>query len=645
MGQYDLETIRHSTAHLMVQAIQRLYPNEKIELGIGPAIENGFYYDILMDKKILDEELKNIEDEMKKIIKEKLPITRRVFANREEAAAFFKERGQNLKVELINDLPAGEEISCYEQGEFIDLCRGPHVEHTGQLPTFFKLTTTAGAYWRGDSSRPMLQRIYAISFDSKEALKAHLTFLEEAKKRDHRKLGKDLDLFFFSSEAPASPFFLPKGAFVYNELMDFMRRVIRYHGYLEVVTPQMLDVSLWKTSGHYDNYHEDMFFSESENRQFALKPMNCPTHMLVFQNKRVSYRELPMRIADFGRIHRNERSGTITGLTRVRTFCQDDGHIFLSMDQVQNEIQELMKIVAMTYRHLGFEDFSLALSTRPEKKLGDDATWDQAENALKDALEKSGVKYTIAEGDGAFYGPKIDITVRDAIGRRHQLATIQLDFQLPERFDLTYMSKEGKEERPIVIHRAILGSLERFFGVYLENIAGAFPFWIAPEQAVIIPVNTEKFADYCDSLYAKFKQKGYRVRIDDRNESLGKKTRESQMAKIPFMLVIGEKEVEAGTVSVRKYGEMQSQTMSLDELCAAFDKLNEERNPIEMRYFWIVRKIFYCFQGEAQPNMKSPLSLQATSKNALTKKPFPSSLLSLRKMANGIWKKIKKKFF
>ncbi len=584
VAKYDIEVIRHSSAHLMVQAIQRLFPEEKISLGIGPSIENGFYYDIKMDRKILDEELPKIEKKMKEIIKEKIPIEKKVFSNKDEAINFFKEKGQDLKIELIEELPENEEICTYTQGEFVDLCRGPHVKNTRELPMYFKLMNTAGAYWRGDSSRPMLQRIYALCFSSKEELKKHLNFLEEAKKRDHRKLGKDLDLFLFTQDAPAMPFFLPKGAFVYRELADLMRRILNHFDYQEVITPQMMDVELWKTSGHYQNYSENMYFSEVDNREYALKPMNCPAHMIIFKTRVVSYRELPMRIADFGRIHRYEKSGTLAGLTRVRTFCQDDAHIFLRPDQVKDEIFQILEIIDIAYKHLGFEEVSLNFATRPEKKVGDDATWDKAEAALKEALDQSGQNYEIEEGDGAFYGPKIDIKVKDAIGRQHQLATIQLDFQLPERFDLNFTNADGKEERPMVIHRAVLGSLERFFGLFLEHVAGAFPFWIAPEQAVLVPVKNEYHAGYCKDIATQLKRLGMRVRVDDRNESMGRKTREAQTSKIPFMLVAGDREVEHNSLSVRKYGEKQSETMSVHQVIELFQTLQKERTPRRLRF-------------------------------------------------------------
>ncbi|MAX66267.1 MAG: threonine--tRNA ligase [Halobacteriovoraceae bacterium] len=583
MGKYDLDTLRHSTAHLMAQAIQELYPTETVKLGIGPTIENGFYYDIDLKTRIQDEDLKNIEKKMKEIIKRGDKITRHEVA-REEALKIFAERGQEYKIELINDLPESEVISYYTQGEhFIDLCRGPHVETTKELNFNFKLLHTAGAYWRGDEKRPMLQRIYAACFDSKEQLKEHLNFLEEAKKRDHRKLGKELDLFLFDPAAPGSPFFEPKGTIIYNELVEFMRRIYQRFDYKEVITPQVLDVNLWKTSGHYENYSDDMFFTEDDHKEMAVKPMNCPCHMLMYKHKQYSYRDLPLRFADFGRLHRNERSGTLAGLTRVRTFCQDDAHVFIDKNEIQEEISKLLKMFDICYKHFGFKNIKIGLSTRPEKKVVADEDWDIAEKALKQALDNSEYDYHINVGDGAFYGPKIDVQISDAIGRFYQLGTVQLDFQLPERFDLKFKNKEGIEERPVVLHRALLGSLERFFGVYLEHCAGVFPFWLAPEQIVIVPVNNEVHAEYALKVEKLLKKLNVRCRTDLSNETLGKKTRTIQKSKVPFMLVLGDKEVEAQTVAMRAYGSKITNSLSLKELESHVTKLNEEKTPAKLR--------------------------------------------------------------
>jgi threonyl-tRNA synthetase len=582
MAKFDIDTIRHSSAHLMAQAIDRLWPDDHIEFGVGPVIENGFYYDVDIEHRFTEDDLQSIEKKMQEIIKEKLDIEQ-VVMTRDEAIKFFKDKKQELKVELIEAIPKGEEITCFKQGEFIDLCRGPHVDNTRAIPMFFKLLSVAGAYWRGDENRKMLQRIYAVCFSDKKQLKAHLNFLEEAKKRDHRKLGKELELYHFESVAPGSPFFMPKGAFVYNELVEFMRRIYRKFDYDEVITPQILDSDLWHTSGHYEHYKENMYFSRIDEREYAVKPMNCPCHMLMFKHYKYSYRDLPMRYADFGRLHRYEKAGALSGLTRVRTFCQDDAHVFLELEQIENEIQQLMNMFFICYNHFGFTDIKVNLSTRPEKKAGSDATWDKAENALKMALDNSGHEYTIKEGDGAFYGPKIDVEIADAIGRYFQLGTIQLDFLLPERFGLKYSNKEGNESRPVVIHRALLGSIERFIGVYIEHVGGAFPFWLAPEHAVIVPVNNEHHLEHSQELAEQFKKLGFRVRVDDRNESMGYKTRQTQKAKVPFMMVIGDKEIESQSVSLRKYGEKSSETLSVDDIKETFKQLNLEKMPKELR--------------------------------------------------------------
>lgn len=581
---YDLETIRHSTAHVMAQAIQETFPDQEVTLGIGPVIEHGFYYDIDMDYRILDTDLKTIQKKMEEIIKKNLPVERHE-VSRDDAIKLFTEKKQPLKVQLIKELPENEVITYYTHGEdrFLDLCRGPHVESTRQLPRYFKLTNTAGAYWKGNQENQMLQRVYAVCFLSKDELKQHLHFLEEAKKRDHRKLGKELSYFYFDAVAPGSPFIMPKGAIVYNELTQFARMLYSHYDYQEVITPQILDVSLWKTSGHYDNYKDDMFFVDSENRDFAVKPMNCPCHMLMFKSQKYSYRDLPLRFADFGRLHRNERSGALAGMTRVRTFCQDDTHIFLPMDKIQEEIKTLLSMFFICYRHFGFEDIKVNLSTRPEKKIGDDAVWDKAEEALKASLDASPHEYVINEGDGAFYGPKIDIQIADAIGRWHQLGTIQLDFLLPERFELSFTNQNGEEERPVVIHRALLGSLERFIGVFMEHVAGAFPFWLAPEQLVLIPVNNEFHLDYANKMAKKLKLQGVRCKVDSRNESLGKKTRETQKSKIPFMAVIGDKEIESQGLALRKYGEQSTEVYTIDEAIKLFNDLNAQKVPKEIQ--------------------------------------------------------------
>ncbi len=584
MNKFDLDTLRHSTAHVMAQAIKELFPNENVKFGVGPTLEYGFYYDVDLSTHLSETDLKNIENKMKEIIKEKLKVTRHE-VSRSEAISLFSKENQNLKIELINELPENEIISYYSHGDnrFIDLCRGPHIEHTGELPTHFKLLHTAGAYWKGDQEKQVLQRVYAACFESKEELNNYLHFIEEAKKRDHRKLGVDLQLFHFDKVAPASPFIMPKGTHIYNELVSFIRRLYSHYNYSEVITPQVLDVELWHTSGHYENYKENMYFTHVDNREFALKPMNCPCHMMMFKHYSYSYRDLPMRFADFGRLHRYEKSGVTAGMTRVRTFCQDDAHIFVPMELIQDEIKSLMEMFFICYKHFGFTDVKINLSTRPEKKIGSDEVWDSAENALKQALETSGHTYLIKEGDGAFYGPKIDIEIADALKRYHQLGTIQLDFMLPERFDLSFTNKEGNKERPVVIHRALLGSLERFIGVYIEHVAGAFPFWLAPEQIHIVPVRNENHLEYAQKIEALLKKNHLKVKVDDRNESMGKKTREIQKNKIPFMIVIGDQEMTNNTLTLRKYGETESKTVALNEALQIFSDLAQEKVPAELR--------------------------------------------------------------
>lgn len=581
--EYEIDTIRHSQAHLMAQAIKRLFPQEDIQLGVGPVIEHGFYYDIDTTRKISEEDFSAIEKMMKQIIKEKISIDKKVFT-REEALQYFGEKSEHrdtLKQELIAAIPSDEEITCYSQAEFTDLCRGPHVENTKDIPPYFKITHVAGAYWRGDEKNKMLQRVYACSFSSKEELRAHLNFLQEAKKRDHRKLGKELNLFHMYPEAPGSPFFLPKGTFVYNALCDFIRQLYKKFDYQEVLTPQILDASLWKTSGHYEHYKENMYFTEIDSREYAIKPMNCPCHMLIFKNQHTSYRDLPLRMADFGRLHRYEKSGSISGITRVRSFCQDDGHIFLALQQIQEEVLQLLKMYFECYQNFEFSRIKVALATRPEKKGGSDETWDQAESALKSALEEAcaqGIldEYGLKSGDGAFYGPKIDIQIADALGRYHQLGTIQLDFILPERFDLQFVNQKGEQERPVVIHRALLGSLERFLGVYIEHVAGAFPFWLAPTQVAIVPVNNEHHLSYAQEVHRELQAQGFRSFLDTRNESLGYKTREHQKQKIPYMLVLGDREGEAQTVSARRYGEKQTQSFTREEMLKQFHQENDQ---------------------------------------------------------------------
>lgn len=567
----EVDTMRHSAAHVMAHAISRLWPQAKF--GIGPTVENGFYYDIDLDVKLTPEDLPKIEAEMTKIIKEGKPFVREEHTP-EAAKEIFAKMGQTFKLEIIDSRKAAGDtvISSYREGDFLDLCRGPHVASAAKIGAV-KLLSIAGAYWRGNEKNPQLQRIYGAAFLTKPELDEYLHFLEEAKKRDHRKLGRELDLFSFIPEAPSSPFFHPKGTIVYNRLVQLMRDMYGPYGYDEVITPQIMDVQLWKTSGHYDNYKESMYFTEVDERQFAVKPMNCPGHTFIYASQKRSYRDLPLRLADFGRLHRYEKSGATAGLTRVRTFCQDDAHIFCMPEQIETEIKKVVDMILDTYALFGFTDTRIALSTRPEKRVGSDALWDQAEAALKKVLDSLGMKYFVNEGDGAFYGPKIDFQVKDALKRPHQLGTIQLDFNLPERFDLNYVSSENTPQRPVMVHRAVLGSLERFIGLAIEHFAGAFPFWLSPVQARVVPIK-DPHNDYCRTFMNRLKAMGLRIELDDRNESMGLKTREAQTQKIPFSLVAGDREMQQNQFAVRKYGERESKVMTQDEIIALFDELN-----------------------------------------------------------------------
>jgi threonyl-tRNA synthetase len=568
----ELETMRHSAAHVMAHAIQKLWPSAKF--GIGPTVENGFYYDVDLPVKLVPEDLPKIEAEIKKLIKAGESFVREEHTI-DEAIGMFKKLNQPFKVEIIQDLRdklGATTVSTYKEGDFIDLCRGPHVKRTSEIKAV-KLMSIAGAYWRGKETNPQLQRVYGAAFTSQAELDEYLHLLEEAKKRDHRKLGKELDLFSFHPEAPASPFFHPKGTIVYNRLVQFIRDLYGPYEYEEVITPQILDVALWHKSGHYENYKENMYFTEVDERQFAVKPMNCPAATFIYASLKRSYRDLPLRLADFGRLHRYEKSGVTAGLTRVRTFCQDDAHVFCTPEQIESEIKKTVSMILNTHELFGFSDVKIYLSTRPEKRVGSDALWDQAETALKTVLDSIGKPYTVNPGDGAFYGPKIDFCVADALKRYHQLSTIQLDFNLPERFDLGYIGADNAEHRPVMVHRAILGSLERFIGVFMEHVAGAFPFWLSPVQARTVPIK-DVHNDYCRGFMKELKKMGFRVDIDERNESMGLKTREAQIAKIPFALVAGDREMQAGQFAVRKYGERESKVMTKEEIIALFKELN-----------------------------------------------------------------------
>ena len=545
-----LDVIRHSAAHLMAQAVQRLFPGTQVT--IGPVIENGFFYDFKRATPFTPEDLERIQQEMKKIGKENLPVRREV-VSRDAAVALFESMGEHYKVEIIRSLPGDDPLSLYRQGEFVDLCRGPHVPTTGRLKAV-QLTHVAGAYWRGDEKNEMLQRIYGTAFADREALQAHLARIEEAKKRDHRRLGQELDLFTFDPVAPGSPFFHPKGAFVYNQLVDYVRRLYVKYGYDEVITPQVMDVELWHKSGHYENYKENMYFSHLEEREFAVKPMNCPSHCVIYNTRKRSYRELPIRYADFGRLHRAERSGTLHGLTRVRSFSQDDAHIFCTPQQIGDEIGSLLKMIEEVYADFGFDNRKVSLSTRPEKSIGSDEMWEKAEEALAAALSAAGMEFEINAGDGAFYGPTIYFVLFDALQRGWQLATVQLDFgALPERFDLKYVRSDGVEARPVMIHRAILGAIERFMGILIEHCGGAFPTWLAPEQVRVLTL-TERHEAYGAQVRDRLRSAGLRAELDDRNEKLGYKIREAQIQKIPYAVVVGDDEMANQTVAPRRHG-------------------------------------------------------------------------------------------
>jgi threonyl-tRNA synthetase len=543
-----LDILRHSTAHLMAQAVQSLFPGTQVT--IGPTIEGGFYYDFKRGEPFTPEEIERIEGRMLDLARRDLKVTREEMP-KGEAIRLFREMGEDYKVQILGEIP-DERVSLYRQGDWVDLCRGPHVPSTGMIRAF-KLTGVAGAYWRGNEQNEMLQRIYGTSFPTAETLKEHLRLLEEAKKRDHRVLGPQLGLFSFHPIAPASPFFHPKGAIVYNELVAYMRRLYVRYGYQEVITPQIFDVEMWRRSGHYDLFRENMYFTQIDEREFGVKPMNCPGHTFIYAAKKRSYRDLPLRLADFGRLHRYEKSGVTSGLTRVRSFSQDDAHIFCAPDQIEGEMRVLLGMVQEVYRTFGFGEVQVKLSTRPERYLGSLETWERAEKALAGSLAAAGLPYQVDAGEGAFYGPKIDFSVTDAVRRKWQLATIQLDFAMPERFDLTYVASSGVEARPVMIHRAVLGSIERFMGILLEHCAGALPLWLAPVQVAVLTV-TDQQMDYARGVLRSLRAAGWRAELDERNEKLGYKIREAQMMKIPYAVVIGDREVREQTLSPRRRG-------------------------------------------------------------------------------------------
>ena len=565
-------TLRHTASHILAQAVKRLWPEAK--LAIGPAIDKGFYYDIDLEQNLTPEDLGKIEKEMSRIVKENLPITKSVMS-RQEAIEFFKSKNEDYKVELIQDLPEDAVISCYSQGDFIDLCAGPHVASTGKVKAF-KLQSIAGAYWRGDEKNKMLQRIYGTAFEKKEELDAYLHMLEEAAKRDHRKLGKELGLFVIKEEGPGFPFFLPKGMALRNELENFWREVHHEFDYEEIRTPIILNKQLWETSGHWFHYRENMYTTIIDDEEYAIKPMNCPGGILVYQNEMHSYRDFPLRYAELGLVHRHELSGALHGLFRVRAFTQDDAHVFMLPSQMQSELMKVIELFDRIYSQFGLK-YHVELSTKPDNAMGDDAIWEAATEALRNAIEAKGIPYVINPGDGAFYGPKLDYHIEDSLGRTWQCGTIQLDMNLPERFQIEYVGEDGQKHRPIMIHRACFGSMERFIGILTEHYAGAFPTWMAPVQVKILPIS-EKHVEYAKELAKQMHRDYVRVEVDDRSEKIGYKIRQAQMAKVPYMLVVGDKEVEEGTVNVRKHGGDELGFVPFEEFFNAIKIEIKERN-------------------------------------------------------------------
>ena len=553
------KAFHHTTAHILAQAVKRLYPTTKC--AIGPAIENGFYYDFEFDFNFSDENFEAIEAEMKKIVKENLPL-RHYTMSREEALKLMEEKQEGYKVELIQELPEDEELSFYQQGEYVELCAGPHVAYTSAVKAF-KLLSVAGAYWRGNEKNKMLTRIYGISFPKKEMLEEYLNRMEEAKKRDHRKLGKELGLFALLEEGPGFPFFLPKGMILKNLLIDYWRNIHTREGYVEISTPMMLNKKLWETSGHWDHYRENMYTTSIDETDFAIKPMNCPGGMLVYKMEPRSYRDLPMRVGELGMVHRHEKSGQLHGLMRVRCFTQDDAHVFMTQEQIPDEIKGVVRLIDEVYSKFGFK-YHVELSTRPENSIGSDEDWELATNGLKGALDDLGLSYVINEGDGAFYGPKIDFHLEDSIGRTWQCGTIQLDFQLPQRFEAEYIGADGEKHRPIMIHRVVFGSIERFIGILIEHYAGKFPTWLSPVQVKILPIS-DKFNDYAKETMKKLQNAGLRCEMDQRTEKIGYKIREARMERVPYILVVGEKEQELGHVSVRNREDGDLGSMSVEE--------------------------------------------------------------------------------
>ncbi len=558
-----LEIIRHSTAHLLAQAVQRVFPDAQVT--IGPVIENGFYYDFAYPPGFKPEDLDRIASEMRRLVKDALPVARTVM-KRGEAIQFFRQKGEEYKAQIIESIPEGDELSLYQQAEFIDLCRGPHVPNTSHLGQF-KLTKLAGAYWRGDSNNEMLQRIYGTAWASKKELKAYLFRMEEAEKRDHRRIGRQLDLFHFQEEAPGMVFWHDHGWIIYTQVKNYIRNRLRRAGYQEVNTPEIVDISLWQKSGHAEKFIDNMFITEAENRTYAIKPMNCPCHLQIFNQGLHSYRDLPMRMSEFGSCHRNEASGALHGLMRVRAFTQDDAHIFCTPEQVQGEATSFLSLLYSVYRDFGFEEVMVELSTRPEERIGDDSQWDQAEQALAAALNESGIEYRENPGDGAFYGPKIDFSLKDTIGRVWQCGTLQLDFFMPGRLGAEYVTEDSSRQTPAMLHRAILGSLERFIGILIENYAGKMPVWLAPVQAVVLNI-TDRQDERCKEIAESLENKGFRVDLDLRNEKIGFKIRHHTLSRVPYLLVVGDREVEEGTVAVRSRGGENLGSMDLESFAA-----------------------------------------------------------------------------
>ena len=566
-----IEIIRHSTAHVMAQAVKRIYGN--VKLAIGPTVKNGFYYDFDLDTPLTHGDIEKIEEEMNKIINEDLKFKRKD-VSREEALKLMSEKGEDYKVQLINDLDESENISLYEQGDFTDLCRGPHIPSTKFIKAF-KLTSVAGAYWRGSEKNKMLQRIYGVAFATKKELDKYLNMIEEAKKRDHRKLGRELRLFEIMDEGPGFPFFLPKGVVLKNILIDYWRKLHNKAGYVEIETPIMLNKELWIRSGHWDHYKENMYTSMIDDKEFALKPMNCPGGMLVYKSEGHSYRDLPLRVGELGRVHRHELSGALHGLMRVRAFTQDDAHIFMLPEQIKSEILGVIKLIDEVYGTLGFK-YNIELSTRPEDSMGSDEEWTMAESSLKEALDEGGLDYKINEGDGAFYGPKIDFHIEDSLGRSWQCGTIQLDFQLPQRFELEYIGSDGEKHRPIVIHRVIFGSIERFIGILIEHFAGKFPVWLAPVQVKVLPIS-DNFVEYGSEVIGKLREAGIRCEIDNRSEKIGYKIREARNERVPYMIIVGEQEKTHGNISLRSREGGDEGSTSLEEFIARVQKEEKEK--------------------------------------------------------------------